>query len=290
MQSITQPLIVWRGFWTSRAEQLGNSFVIFQKDCVSLAFIFLDPRGLAIVVLVTILSYLVKMPHVPAPSARLAPNWGMFALELAAAVHPRRFLSSPAAEQRDIGHGRPVLVVPGFLASDMSTRPLRLGLRHAGFRAHGWKRGRNLGLTDSNIFEIIDARVRHIARGEPVSLVGWSLGGLIAREYAKRAPDSISRVVTLGSPIAGDPRQNNNVWRLYEWIAGHPVDAPPVPCTLDEKPPVDTVAIWSRKDGIVAAHSACAIGCADRSIEVECSHMGMVFEPAAIRAVVSALS
>jgi len=229
------------------------------------------------------------MSNAIATSARTAPDWGMFAREIATAIDPRRFMAPKGALCADAGRGRPVLVIPGFLASDTSTRPLRLGLKQAGFRAHGWKRGRNLGLDDS-IFDMIDARVRHISRGEPVALVGWSLGGLIAREYAKVRPDQISRVVTLGSPIAGDPRQNNNVWRLYEWVAGHPVDAPPVECALQEKPPVETVAIWSHRDGIVAADSACARGCADRSVEVGCGHMEMVFAPEAIRAVVRALA
>lgn len=213
----------------------------------------------------------------------------MFARELAVAVDPRRFRKPQAGLGGDLGRGRPVLVIPGFLASDTSTRPLRLGLRTAGFRAHGWKRGRNFGL-DGQLFDIIDERVRHIARGDPVALVGWSLGGLIAREFAKRAPDRIAKVVTLGSPISGDPRQNNNVWRLYELVAGHPVDAPPIACALHEKPPVETVAIWSRRDGIVAADSACARGCADRSVEIGCGHMEMVFAPEAVRAVAAALA
>lgn len=228
------------------------------------------------------------MTIVSAPMSRSAPEWGMFARELATAVDPRRFMAPRDTLAPKVGRGRPVLVIPGFLASDTSTRPLRLGLRQAGFRAHGWKQGRNLGL-GGDIFDIIDARVRHIARGEPVALVGWSLGGLIAREYAKQAPDRIGSVVTLGSPITGDPRENNNVWRLYEWVAGHPVDAPPVECKLAEKPPVDTVAIWSRRDGIVSADSARGHGCADRSVEVGCGHMEMVFAPEAIRAVVRAL-
>lgn len=221
--------------------------------------------------------------------ARTAPDWGMFARELMTVVHPRRFRASAGVTVPDVGHGRPVLVIPGFLASDMSTRPLRLALGQAGFRAHGWKRGRNLGL-GPDIFDEIDARVRHISRRQPVAVVGWSLGGLIAREYAKRAPDLVDKVVTLGSPISGDPRQNNNVWRIYELVARHPVDAPPVACVLDEKPPVETIAIWSRRDGIVAGESAAAPDCCDRAIEIGCGHIEMVFAPEAVRAVISALA
>ncbi|MFD1610992.1 esterase/lipase family protein [Sphingomonas tabacisoli] len=213
----------------------------------------------------------------------------MLARELRSAVDPRRLFVPREAVTPGIGCNRPVLVIPGFLASDGSTRPLRLALKEAGFRAHGWKRGRNFGL-DRSVFDVIDARVRHIARGAPVSIVGWSLGGLIAREYAKLHPERIDKVVTLGSPISGDPRQNNNVWRLYELVAGHAVDAPPVACTLDEKPAVETIAIWSARDGIVAPHGACAADCCDRSIEITCGHIEMVYAPEAIRAVIDALS
>lgn len=212
----------------------------------------------------------------------------MFARELATALDPRRLLVLREEMPPVDAAGRPVLVIPGFLASDTSTRALRLGLRQAGFRAHGWKRGRNLGL-GPDIFDTIDARVRHISREKPVSIVGWSLGGLVAREYAKRAPDRVNKVVTLGAPVSGDPRQNNNVWRLYELIAGHPVDAPPVRCALEEKPPVETIALWSRRDGIVGAASASAPGCCDRAVEIGCGHIEMIFLPEAIRAVVAAL-
>ena len=196
---------------------------------------------------------------------------------------------APRAVAKSVGRGRPVLVIPGFLASDLSTRPLRQGLRQAGFRAHGWKQPRTTGL-DGSVFDRIDERIEAIARGEPVALVGWSLGGLAAREYAKRRPGRVARVVTLGSPICGDPRRNNNVWRLYEWVAGHPVDAPPVACTLEDKPPVPTVAIWSARDGIVASGSARAAGSADHSVEISCGHIEMMFAPEAIRAVVGALA
>lgn len=229
------------------------------------------------------------MPLSSARALAAPPGWAMFARELRTVIDPRRLMAPREVVEPGAGQGRPVLVIPGFLASDGSTRPLRLALREAGFRAHGWKRGRNFGL-DDGIFDVVDARVRHIARDEPVSLVGWSLGGLIAREYAKLCPDRVAKVVTLGSPICGDPRRNNNVWRIYELIAGHPVDAPPVDCALEEKPPVETIAIWSRRDGIVAAHGACAADCSDRSIEVGCGHIEMVFAPEAIRAVIEALT
>ena len=75
-----------------------------------------------------------------------------------------------------------------------------------------------------------------------------------ARELARAHPDRVRAVVTLGSPFSGNPKLNN-VWRLYEWVAGHPVDAPPID-RIPDKPPVPTLAIWSRADGIVAPAAA----------------------------------
>jgi hypothetical protein len=95
--------------------------------------------------------------------------------------------------------------------------------------------------------------------------------------------------VTLGSPFSGDPR-GNNVWRLYEWIAGHPVDDPPIKADLAEKPPVPTLACWSRRDGIVSI--ACARGLpheSDRRLELDCSHMGFGVSGRAYPQIIAAL-
>lgn len=222
-----------------------------------------------------------------------APSLGLFLREAMQVANWRRAARVPAFRaSRSIGMGRPVLVVPGFLASDDSTRPLRLALRQAGFRAYGWKRGRNFGMK-SDIFERINERLDQIAEhgAGPVSIVGWSLGGLVAREYAKYAPERVDRVVTLGSPFSGNLRANNNVWWLYEMIARHKVDEPPVECVLTEKPPVETIAIWSRRDGVVAPASARGAPAeSDRQIELNCGHIEFTYQPEALRAVVKALA
>jgi pimeloyl-ACP methyl ester carboxylesterase len=195
------------------------------------------------------------------------------------------------SERARVGAGRPVLVLPGFLASDRSTRMLRAGLVEAGFDVHGWMLGRNFGVREDTL-DRIDARVKRIAAHNPapLTIVGWSLGGLIAREYAKHAPKNITRVVTLGSPFSGDPRANH-AWRLYEWIARHPVDAPPIDCRLGEKPPVETIALWSGRDGVVCASSARGeTGEADRQVELTCSHMGFALDPLAINAVIETVA
>ena len=139
--------------------------------------------------------------------------------------------------------GAPALVIPGFIANDRTTMELRRALAAAGWRVHplGWRlepwRARRHGRAAA-------ARLDAIAPDRPVLLVGWSLGGVFARELARAQPERVRAVVTLGSPFSGDPRLNN-VWRLYERVAGHPVDAPPI-ARICDKPPVPTLAIWSR--------------------------------------------
>src|SRR3546814_575952 len=124
---------------------------------------------------------------------------------------------------------------------------------------------------------------------QPVSLIGWSLGGLIARVYAKYAPDRVAKVITLGSPFSGDLRANH-AWRIYELVARHRIDSPPLPVKLTEKPPVPTYAIWSGNDGVVAAH--CARGLpeeSDAAFEVRCGHMGYMTSRDSIAAIFMAL-
>ena len=148
---------------------------------------------------------------------------------------------------------------------------LRRALAEAGYRAHPWKRGWNLGAR-ADIIERLTSRLDEISTDRPVLLVGWSLGGVFARELARQHPDRVRAVVTLGSPFSNDPKLNN-VWRLYEWVAGHKVDQPPIP-RVTAKPPVPTLAIWSRGDGIVAPAAARGEPDeSDKSVEFACTHM-----------------
>ena len=110
------------------------------------------------------------------------------------------------------------------------------------------------------------------------------------REYAKHAPNRVAKVVTLGSPFSGDLRANN-AWRLYELVAGHSIDAPPIAVMLAEKPPVPTCAIWSARDGVVAVSSARGLAHeSDEQVELGCTHMAFVARPEAIRAVAQAIA
>ena len=165
------------------------------------------------------------------------------------------------------------MVIPGFIASDLTTMELRRALAEAGFRVHPSRQAWNMGAR-ADTLEKLKRAVDLCRHDQPMVLVGWSLGGLYAREIARAEPEDVRAVVTLGSPVWGDRRRYTNVWRLYEWWAGHPVDDPPIPDSI-EKPPVPTLAIWSRRDGIVAAPSARGTEeTCDRAVEVDSSHMG----------------
>ena len=181
-------------------------------------------------------------------------------------------------------NGPPALVLPGFLTSDSGTHLIRHSLARAGWRAHPWQQGVNKGAT-ADLLERLEARIDAVGEGRKVLLVGWSLGGLYARELARTCPGKVRAVVTLASPFCGDLKTNNSARWIYEWVAGHDVHEPPFP-RFEEKPPVPTIAFWSRKDGVVAPGAACGKGdmhC-DRAVEIDAQHMGFaVWRPALSR-------
>ena len=190
---------------------------------------------------------------------------------------------------RGPAHGPKLMVIPGFLAADHTTLGLQRALAAAGFRVVGWGLGLNRGVTEATVDSIAE-RVERFGAGGKVILVGWSLGGLYARVVAQERPELVAKVVTLGSPFSGDRRCNNNVWRLYEWVAGHPVNAPPIEKDPSVKPPVPTLAIWSRRDGIVSVAGARGQPHErDAELEVGCSHMGFAVSGKAYPPIVEAV-
>ena len=134
--------------------------------------------------------------------------------------------------------GPPALVIPGFLATDRTTMELRRALARAGWRAHPWLLGMNGG-AKANTMEQLASRLEAIYDGRPILLVGWSLGGMFARQLAARVPERIRAVVTLGSPFSGNLKTNTNVREIYERIAGHDVNAPPVRAARRQAPGPD---------------------------------------------------
>lgn len=229
------------------------------------------------------------IPATAPTSGNIAPALPLLAREALSFLYMRTSAAFASTVPLDVeGKGRSVMILPGFMASDHTTSRLRRSLQAAGFRAHGWGMGRNKGIK-ADIFEQLEERIDALDLDQPLALVGWSLGGLIAREYAKYAPHRVAKVVTLGSPFSGDMRANN-AWRLYEFVAGHKVDMPPIAVSLAEKPPVPTCAIWSANDGVVAPGSARGHRHeSDHRVELDCTHMAFVARPDAIRAIARAL-
>lgn len=150
---------------------------------------------------------------------------------------------------------------------------LRRALAEAGFRVHPWRQGINLGAR-ADTLERLKRAVDLCGHDQPLLVVGWSLGGLFARELARAEPERVRAVVTLGSPLYGDPRRSTNVWKLYERIARHPVDRPPI-AHSQAKPPVPSLAIFSRRDGIVSVSAARGTQeTCDEAVEIGSTHMG----------------
>lgn len=201
------------------------------------------------------------------------------------------FAALPLLRLAPRGDGHPVLVLPGLSASDVSTRPLRTFLRDRGYAAHGWELGRNAG-PRPGVEAALQRRLSdlHKRHGRRVSIIGWSLGGIFAREVARRAAQQVRGVITLGSPFAGEPRASH-AWRIYEALSGLAVDEHPWREAMKLPPPVASTSIYSRSDGIVAWQ-----GCLEQAspttenIEIEGSHCGLGHHPAALYAIADRLA
>jgi pimeloyl-ACP methyl ester carboxylesterase len=196
------------------------------------------------------------------------------------------------------GDGHAVLTLPGFMASNTSTVPMRNILGRLGYDPHGWASGRNIKVDNALIERLEDQLDRlFVASGRKVSLVGWSLGGVLARELAKLHPAKVRLVISLGSPISDD-RGHTNAARLFEMLNGKE----PEPMQggrfrgLDEAPPVPTTSVFTRTDGIVhwrgsVQHPDKASGAQPtENIEVHASHCGLGVNPSVMVAIADRLA
>lgn len=203
------------------------------------------------------------------------------------------FAARPLMPALPKGDGHPVLVLPGLLADDTSTRPLRAVLRRLGYRVHGWRLGRNVGPTAACVGGMRDCLRELRERYErPVSLIGWSLGGIFARELARETPDLVRQVITLGSPFRMARTSQSRAHRVFERYSHLHVARTALPLERDDKPlRVPATSIYSRLDGIVAWQA-----CLDRpgprseNIAVIASHLGIGNHPAAIYALADRLA
>jgi pimeloyl-ACP methyl ester carboxylesterase len=202
-------------------------------------------------------------------------------------------LLSPLLLRAPKGDGHPVLTLPGFLASDLSMAPMRRYLKELGYDAYAWNMGRNLGGISSLRGSLRDL-LKHIheTSGRKVSIVGWSLGGVYARDLALQLPDMVRSVITLGSPFANDVRATNAT-RLYEMLSGEGVnDHPEIREAIAGDLPVPATSIYSRTDGIVN-HQTCLLRPSETAENIEvylASHVGLGVNPAALWAVADRLA
>src|SRR5918992_2094812 len=192
---------------------------------------------------------------------------------------PRLMLSFPDLARQSRGDRQPIVILPGYGAGDGSTILLQLYLRFLGYQVHGWGSGRNTG----NVAELLPWILKRLisfsaSSGQEVSIIGWSLGGYLAREAARERPDLVRQVITLGTPVIGGPKYTA-VARAYR-RRGVDVDALTAEVESRKQTCLRTpvTAIYSRADGIVAWQA-----CIDRAavnvehIEVTTTHLGFGF-------------
>lgn len=226
------------------------------------------------------------MPNIKAPPLHLLAAELRVVPELAA-----YWLSKPWQRRLPKGDNHPVLVIPGFGANDISTAPLRSCLKRLGYAVYGWDQGTNLGMK-TKVREGLTARLQEIhgTYEEKISLIGWSLGGVFAREFARHMPGMVRQVITLGSPINHSP-DATNVDGLFRRFNPHfkpdlegfmkRTVAPPVPCT----------AIYSKSDGVVHWRTSMENEAPNtRNIEVFTSHFGMTSNPLVLKAIAETLA
>lgn len=191
------------------------------------------------------------------------------------------------------GNGEPVMVLPGFMVGDGSTLFLRSFLSSLGYRTYTWGMGRNRGDVIRLTRELAP-RIRDPARrsDQPVRLVGWSLGGVVAREVARRNPGVVHSVVTMGTPVVGGPKYTAAA-PIYQRMFGEDMDTiEQLIAAANKRPiPVPVTAIYTRTDNVVAWQA-----CIDHDnphvehVEVRTSHSGLGFNPEVFRIVAKRLA
>ena len=211
----------------------------------------------------------------------------------AAADYGLYLATRPLLDRLPHGDGHPVLVLPGLLADDVSTRILRRVLRRLDYRVHGWRLGRNIGPTAACVTGLRD-RMEDLSDryGRPVTLVGWSLGGIFARDIARRAPESVRQVITLGSPFRLEHNGQSRATRVFDRYAHLHVEHRTLPLESEATPlPVPSTSIYSHLDGIVHWRTCLDLpGEHCENIAVMASHLGLGHHPAAIWAIADRLA
>lgn len=229
------------------------------------------------------------------PPRRGAPPWPLSLTDPARAAVEFGLLVGALPLRRAVptGDGHPVLVLPGLLAGDGSTLVLRRILRRLGYRVHGWRLGRNIGPTAEAVAgmgeRLQDLHARYRA---PVSVIGWSLGGIYARAMGRRRPEAIRQVITLGTPFRLADHNQTRASAAFNRFSHLHIERGRVPLELETEPlPVPSTSIYSKCDGVVA-WQACLDMPSPRAenIAVIGSHFGYGHNPAVIWAVADRLA
>ncbi len=187
------------------------------------------------------------------------------------------------------GDGHPVLLLPGFMADEITLVALKTFLRGRGYKVQTWGLGRNIGFQRRHA-EALEQKIRHLHHqtGRKVSLVGWSLGGVFALYGAHQASECVRQIITLGSPVSVDPEGSQSpalVKALYRMIA-HPMGTDvhvmqPRAKKLREHllPDLPMSCLYSISDGVVPPQEATVQGLDARweNIRVAGSHSGLGF-------------
>jgi alpha/beta superfamily hydrolase len=192
------------------------------------------------------------------------------------------------------GDGHPVMILPGFMSTKVSTSVLRNHLTKLGYQVHDWGMGRNLGKVEYMPIVIEMLEVIYQKTGHPISLIGWSLGGIFARQLAKERPDLIRQVITLGSPFADVTHPNNVEW-IYSMISGGKTAKDLNKDLLENLPlpaPVPTTAIYSKEDGVVPWRACLELqeDALHQNIQVRGSHIGMGVNPTVLAIITDRLT
>jgi len=223
------------------------------------------------------------------------PNAWLLALEFRAFWEFGALLPAwPKLAKAPRGDGHGIVVFPGLSANDGSTMPLRRYLDALGYATSGWEQGFNFG-PRAGVLEAARAQVTRAFAdsGRKISLIGWSLGGVYARELAKEFPHMVRGVITLGTPFGGSHR-STNAWRIYELASGRKVALESANYDLPAAPPVPTTSIYSRSDGVVAWQGSVQKPAPHNphteNVEVIASHVGLGVNPSAWWAVADRLA
>lgn len=232
----------------------------------------------------------------PARTPVGAPGWTLFGMEPLRAAMEYASMQMMDTASLPRGDGHPVVIFPGLAADQQSIRPLSGFCKRLGYTAYDWGRGLNTGpLGDVDAW--LDELARHVselvsAHREPVSLVGWSLGGIYAREVAKILGRRARQVVTIGTPVAGTVEQNNASW-MYRLMNGQsPLLDEALLERLRTAPDVPTTSIFSRSDGVVAWQTCIQDDAGEHieNVEVDGSHCGLGWNPEVLWVVADRLS